>query len=163
MQPQPPMTPEGRAPSRTLEKVGMGVGGGLAFLGILMWSAASSKQQEIDDAPTETAADFVHLQQLEKDADGLAGGGNLFFFGGVVLAGVSAYLYVRKGRQARSARTAVIPPTVFPHAPGLVLPFGEPHEPDATPGEHGAEHVQAVDDAPVDDQVLAGHGLPGAI
>lgn len=124
MQPSPPMTPEGRAPDRRLHKVGMGVGGGLALLGILMWSAASGKQREIDDAPTNTAEDFVRLQQLEKDADGLAGGGNLFFIGGALLAGVSGYLYWRKGYQARTAQTAVLTPTVFPNGAGLVLTFG---------------------------------------
>lgn len=124
MQPPLPMTPERPAPDRTLHKVGMGVGGGLALLGILMWSAASGKEREINDAPVNTADDFVRLQQLEKDADGLAGGGNLFFIAGAVLAGVSAYLYVRKGHQARAAQSAVLTPTVFPHGAGLVLTFG---------------------------------------
>lgn len=124
MQSPTPMPPEGRAPDRRLHKIGMGVGGGLALLGILMWSGASGKQQEIDAAPTNTADDFARLQQLEKDADGLAGGGNLFFIGGALLAGVSGYLYWRKGHQARTAQTAVLTPTVFPNGAGLVLTFG---------------------------------------
>jgi hypothetical protein len=125
MQPQPqPMAPEGVAPNRKKEKIGMAIGGGVALLGILMWSAASSKQGEIDDAPANTPADFAHLQELEKDADGLAGGGNLFFVGGVIIVGVSSYLYWRKGRQARTQTTAVLAPTMFPHGAGLVLTFG---------------------------------------
>jgi hypothetical protein len=122
MQPQP-FTVETSAAHRKKEKIGMAIGGGVALLGILMWSAASAKEGEIDDAPANTPADFVHLQQLEKDADGLAGAGNLFFLGGLVIVGVSGYLYWRKGRRARM-QTAVIAPTVFPHGAGLVLTFG---------------------------------------
>jgi hypothetical protein len=123
MQPQPPMPADTSAPNRKKEKIGMAIGGGVALLGILMWSAASAKEGEIKDAPANTPADFVRLQQLEKDADGLAGGGNLFFLGGVVIVGISGYLYWRKGRQART-QTAVLTPTMFPHGAGLVLTFG---------------------------------------
>jgi hypothetical protein len=122
-QPQPmPVMPEG-APRRKNEMIGMGIGGGMMLLGVLFWAGASSKQGEIDDAPANTPADFVHLQQLEKDADGLAGGGNLFFVGGLVVTAVSGYLYWRKGRDARS-RTAQVAPAVFPHGGGVVLTFG---------------------------------------
>jgi hypothetical protein len=121
--PQPlPVMPEG-APRRKKEMIGMGIGGGMMLLGVLFWAGASSKQGEIDDAPADTPADFMHLQQLEKDADGLAGGGNLFFVGGLVVTAVSGYLYWRKGRHARS-QTAQITPTVYPHGGGLVLTFG---------------------------------------
>jgi hypothetical protein len=37
---------------------------------------------------------------------------------------------------------------------------GEAHETVTAPGQHGAEHLQAVDGAPVDGQVLARHGYP---
>lgn len=126
MQPEPaPMmtTPEGVRPDRRLQKIGMAAGAGLALLGIVMWGAASSKQSEIDDAPVNTPADFVRLRQLEQDADGLAGGGNLFFLAGVAIGGISAYYYWKKGRLAR-AQTARITPTVFPHGGGVVLTFG---------------------------------------
>lgn len=122
-QPQPlPVMPEG-APRRRKEMIGMGIGGGMMLLGVVFWAAASSKQDEIDAAPTDTPADFMNLQQLEKDADGLAGGGNLFFVGGLVVTAVSGYLYWRKGRDARS-RTAQIAPAVYPHGGGVVLTFG---------------------------------------
>lgn len=126
MHPEPaPMltTPEGVRPDRRLQKIGMAAGAGLVLLGIVMWGAASSKQSEIDDAPVNTPADFVRLRELEQDADGLAGGGNLFFLGGVALGGISAYYYWKKGRLAR-AQTARITPTVFPHGAGVVLTFG---------------------------------------
>jgi len=115
--------PEGVRPDRRLQKIGMAAGAGLVLLGVVMWGAASSKQSEIDDAPVNTPADFVRLRQLEQDADGLAGGGNLFFLGGVALGGISTYYYWKKGRHAR-AQTARITPTVFPHGAGVVLTFG---------------------------------------
>ena len=42
----------------------------------------------------------------------------------------------------------------------LALVEGEPDEPPAAPGEDGAEHLEATDLAPVDDEVLTRHGLP---
>lgn len=123
---QQPMTAQqtdAPRPSRTLQKVGMGVGAGLVLLSFVMWTQASSKQDEIDNAPANTPADFMRLRDLESEADGLAGGGNLFFIAGVVVGGVSAYYYWKKGRQARP-QTARVTPTVFPHGAGLVLSFG---------------------------------------
>jgi hypothetical protein len=46
---------------------------------------------------------------------------------------------------------------------GLVLVRGEAHEAPAAPGQHGAEDLQAVLLAPVDDEVLARDGEPGSI
>ena len=96
----------------------------MAVLGVVLWAAASSKQDEIDIAPHNTPADFIKLRQLEDDADGLAGGGNLFFVAGVALAGVSGYFYWRAGREHRSSSTARLSPTVFPHGGGVVLTLG---------------------------------------
>jgi hypothetical protein len=112
-------------PSRRWQKIGIGVGAGMVLLGAIMWTQASAKQDEIDNAPHDTPADFVHLRQLEDDADGLAGGGNLFVIAGVALAGVSAYYYWKKGRAHHATTTAArITPTVFAHGGGVVLTFG---------------------------------------
>jgi hypothetical protein len=117
-----PIAPEG-APRRRKEMIGMGIGGGLMVVGVLLWTAASSKQDDIDAAPADTPADFMNLKALEKDADGLAGGGNLFFVGGLVVTAVSGYLYWRKGRRARS-QTAQVTPLLVPGGGGIVLTFG---------------------------------------
>ncbi|HUS29142.1 MAG TPA: hypothetical protein VMZ53_11545 [Kofleriaceae bacterium] len=105
------------------QKIGMGVGGTLVVLSFLMWSKAADTQQLIDESPANTPADFVKLGQLEKDADGYASGGNLFFLTGVVLGTVSAYSYWRGHRRAR-AQTARITPTLTPNSAGIVLTFG---------------------------------------
>lgn len=111
-------------PNRRLQKIGMGVGAGLVVLGVLMWSAAADKQEQIDSAPVDTPTDFMRLRELEREADGLAGGGNLFFLGGAVLGGVSAYYYWKKGKTARQQAAIRVTPTMFPHGGGVVLSFG---------------------------------------
>lgn len=119
----PPGAPvDAPPPSRKWQKIGMGVGAGLVLLSFVMWTGASGKQEEIDNAPTNTPADFQRLRDLEDEADGLAGGGNLFFIAGVALTAVSAYYFWKKGRVART-RAAIVP-TAFPHGAGVVLTWG---------------------------------------
>lgn len=117
-------SPEGQPHSRRLEKIGMGVGGGLVVLGFIMWGRAANVQGQIDDKPEpRTDADFQALRDLEKQGDDLAGAGNLFFLAGAVLGGVSTYYYVKAGK-AQRAQTARITPTAFPHGAGLTLTIG---------------------------------------
>lgn len=104
------------------QKIGMGAGATLVVLSFLMWSKASDTQELIDQAPANTPADFANLRQLEDDADGYAGGGNLFFLTGIVVGGISAYSYWKGHRAARTQ--TVIAPTVFPHGAGVTLTFG---------------------------------------
>lgn len=117
--------PEGQRSYRW-QKIGMGAGATLVVLSFLMWSKASDTQELIDRAPANTPADFANLQQLEDDADGYAGGGNLFFLTGVVAGGISAYSYWKGHRAARNAARmqTVVAPTVFPHGAGVTLTFG---------------------------------------
>lgn len=116
-------SPEG-APNRKWQKIGMGVGGGMMLLGVLLWAKASSIQNEIDNKPMpRSPADFRALADLEKQGDGAAGGGNLFFVVGAGVAGVSAYYYWRAGR-SHSTQTAHIAPAAFPHGAGVTLTFG---------------------------------------
>jgi hypothetical protein len=116
--------PEGAPPSRRLQKIGMGVGGGFVLLGMLMWLSAADVQSEIDDKPEPTSpADFAKLRDLEKQGDDIAGAGNLFFLIGAGLGGVSAYYYWKKGK-AGSAQTARVAPTAFPGGGGITLTIG---------------------------------------
>lgn len=109
--------------SYTWQKVGMGVGGGLVVLSFVLWAKAADTQQQIDEAPKNTPADFKKLTQLESNADGQAGGGNLFFVGGLLLAGISGYSYWH-GHHTHHSQSAQIVPTVNPHGAGIAITFG---------------------------------------
>lgn len=117
-------TNEGEHKSYRWQKIGMGAGATLVVLSFLMWSKASDTQELIDQAPASTPADFERLRQLEKDGDGYAGGGNLFFLTGIVVGGYSAYSYWKGHRAQRQASRAVITPTVYPQGAGVMLTIG---------------------------------------
>ena len=121
-QPMPvdPPQPENR-PSRKLQIVGMV--GGVVFVAMSFgfWGRADEIQTEIDVAPSRTKADIVHIEELEKEGDRFANAGNLFFIAGAVVAGVSTYFFIKKGRASRT--TASLTP-VFDHGAGLALTIG---------------------------------------
>ncbi|MDB4954451.1 MAG: hypothetical protein JWO36_2020 [Myxococcales bacterium] len=102
---------------------GMAGGGGLVVLGVLLWAAADSVQGDINKAPTKTPADFRNLRDLENKADGYSGGGNLFFVTGVVLGGISGYMFWRDHRAGSSQRARIVP-VVFENGAGITLSFG---------------------------------------
>ena len=98
-------------------------GGGCVVLSFVLWGAASSTQSDIDKAPTKTPKDIQNLKDLESKGDAQAGLGNLLFVGGIALAAVSTYFYI-KDRNSGSSRQARIAPTVFDHGAGLTLTIG---------------------------------------
>lgn len=121
MSAEAPPQPEGR-PSRKLQVAGMVGGGVLVALSFGFWGRADEIQSEIDVAPSRTKADIIHIQELEKEGDRFANAGNLFFIAGVVVAGVSTYYFIKKGRASRT--TAALAPAVFDHGAGLALTIG---------------------------------------
>ena len=113
-------TPEGHS-NRPV--VGMAIGGGMVLLAIIMWGEAASTQNDINAAPTRSPTDFRNLQDLESTGDTYATLGNLFFVGGIAVAGVSGYFFW-KDRRSHSSSQARLAPTMFDHGAGIALTFG---------------------------------------
>ena len=108
---------------RRLELIGMAGGGGALVLGFVLWGAASGVQSDIDKAPATTSQDIQHLRDLESKGDTYAALGNVFALTGVIVGGITTYLFIRD-RKAGSATTARLSPTVLDHGAGVVLTFG---------------------------------------
>jgi hypothetical protein len=106
-----------------LELAGMIGGGSLFVLGVVLWGAAGSTQDDINSAPTRTRQDLANLKDLESRGDVYAAAGNVLVATGVVLGGIATYLYIRD-RRAPGASTARLVPTVLDHGAGLVLTLG---------------------------------------
>jgi hypothetical protein len=122
--PEPMQSDKRPKDRKRLYIAGMAGGGGAAFLGIILWTAASATQGQIDDVKVKTKADLQHLKDLEGRGDSLSNWGNVFFLGGLAVAGVSTYFYVKYRRNKHETRSALITPTVFDHGGGLTLTFG---------------------------------------
>src|SRR5262249_9083818 len=102
------------------------VGGGICIVGgFIMWGAAASTQSDIDHAPTKTTKDIQALKDLENKGDGQAALGNVLFVGGVALAAVSTYLYIRDRSSSRSQQARIVA-AVFDHGAGIALTIGAP-------------------------------------
>lgn len=103
-------------------------GAGVAALGgLLLWVNASSLQDDIDQAPTNTPQDLQDLQDLEDRAERSSDWGNAMMVVGAGLAGVGTYLWIKDRRQQRASSVARAPrltPTLFPGGAGVVLSFG---------------------------------------
>jgi hypothetical protein len=120
--PNPPPTDTGSSSRGPV--IGLAVGGGLVVLSIMMWAEASNAQSNINNAPTKTVDDFQNLQNLESTGATYANLGNVFFVGGLVVAGVSGYFFWRNHRAHASASQAMVTPTLFDHGAGLALTIG---------------------------------------
>ena len=102
--------------------VGAIAGGVLATVGVMLWTNASSTQDEIDRAPIATATDLRRLQDLEATGRSYALWGNVAVITGVAIGAACGYLYLRERRRTQS--TVAIVPTVHAHGVGLTLTFG---------------------------------------
>jgi hypothetical protein len=114
--------PTDRPSRRRLYIGGMIAGGGLVLVGALFYGAASATQEQIDEHPVATRNDLLELQDLEAKGDSQALVGNVAFFSGLVVGGVSGYLFWRDRR--RSSRSASIAPLVVDGGGGIVVTIG---------------------------------------
>jgi hypothetical protein len=107
--PPPPPAP---APWSQRKKLGVGLavsGSVLVLVGFAMWASESSVQSDIDAAPTTTASDIQHLQDLEGKASGYAWGGNIAMLLGLGAGGYGAYLLWKDHREATTLTPAPPP------------------------------------------------------
>jgi hypothetical protein len=109
---------------RRLELLGMVGGGSMVLLGLVLWGAAGGVQNDIDSAPTTTQEDLAALRDLESKGDTYAALGNVFTVTGLVVGGVSTFLFIRDRRRAAATASARLSPAVFDHGAGLVLTIG---------------------------------------
>jgi hypothetical protein len=113
--PLPPPTESGHARWPLFVAAGGAVllGGGAAC-----WALASSKQSDIDGAPSATAADLERLAGIESSAKGYATAGNLLVAGGAVVAIAGGILWWRSSSDG--AAVTVTPAVGADHAAVLV-------------------------------------------
>ena len=114
-------------PGRRKLAIAGAIGGGASvLLAILCWGKASDLQGQIDDAPSNTAADLAAIRQLENDGDGYAGLGNVLFVGGAVVGGLGAYYLIKHRKRSAPSTTATLTPTLFQGGAGIALIGGLP-------------------------------------
>jgi len=104
-----------------LELAAMIGGAATVTLGLLLWSAASGVQGDIDNAPTRTQQDLANLKDLEAKGDGYAAIGNLLVISGVAVGGLGAVFYIKDRYSASGSAVARLTPTMFNHGAGLVF------------------------------------------
>lgn len=113
-QPGPPGYPNGK---RTKGIVVASAGGLSLIIGFALWSNKASVQDDIDSAPTDDAADFARLEELERRASKYAWVGNVMVLGGLALAGYGGWILY----QDRQERQLAITPAVTPTSAGVTI------------------------------------------
>jgi hypothetical protein len=83
--------------------VTIGTGAALGVIGGVFWTLAGQTQEEIDAAPTETAADLERLESLESTAKTRAMIGNVVVIGGAlcIAGGITWFVVKSKTREVQ--------------------------------------------------------------
>jgi hypothetical protein len=102
------------------------LGGGAAamVLGAIFYSVASSKQSEVDEAPTETGEDIQRLMDLESSGKRYTTLGNVFMIGGGIAAVVGGVLVVMQARSKPTERPTAIGVAPTAAGDGMTIVFG---------------------------------------
>jgi hypothetical protein len=108
---------------RTFAIGGMAFGGGVLVGGILLWAKASSIQGDINRAPTNNSNDIRKLRDLEDRGDSASLWGNVLFFSGAAIAGISGYFFYRDMKESKQGSVA-ISPYVTNDAAGILVTVG---------------------------------------
>lgn len=119
--PPPPDRPVGPPADHTRRNIGIAcaTGGGVVFLiGVALWANASSKQDQIDSAPTQTAQQLVALRDLEDKAQSYAIAGDLLVVAGLALGGYGAWVLYKDHKEQPKA---VVVPTATPTGAGVSI------------------------------------------
>lgn len=113
-EPEPEPGPERTRNLKPLLVAGGGVA--VAFAGMIFWTLASGTQQQIDDAPTGSAADLERLASLEATAKDRALAGNILVItGAVAIAGGVTWYFLDRREEVRAA------PLVVPGGGGIAV------------------------------------------
>lgn len=86
-------------------------GGVVLLIGLALWSNKSSVQRDIDAAPTDDAADFERLEELESRAFKYAMTGNVMVLAGLGVAAYGGWMIYQDRTERRVAVTPQITPT----------------------------------------------------
>lgn len=114
----PPPPPPPRDHTRRNVGIAAATGGGAVLvIGLALWASASSKQDEIDRAPTLTVDQLRALQDLEDEAQTRAIVGDVLVVGGLVLGGVGAWMLYKHHRE----RPVVVTPAVTPTSAAVLI------------------------------------------
>ena len=115
--PPPPPPPPRDNRRRNIGIACASVGGVSIIIGLAMWASASSKQDEIDNAPTQTISQLRHLQELEDDAQTIAIVGDAMLLGGLAIGGLGGWMLYKDHQE----RSIVLTPTATPTGPAVIL------------------------------------------
>ena len=88
--------------------VALGGGGAAMALGAIFYSLASSKQSEVDDAPTDTGDDIRRLMDLEASGKRYTTIGNVLMIAGSISAVVGGVLVIMQARARPAERATTI-------------------------------------------------------
>lgn len=100
-----------------------GTGGGLMGTGVLFWLLARERQEAVNAAPADSAADLEHLVALEDGVKTRAIIGNTLFLAGTVTVAIGLTLAFKQART--SGRTSItLSPVPLRDGVGVVLRMG---------------------------------------
>ena len=117
----PPVVPAGPPEDHTRRNLGIvcATGGGVVFvIGLALWASESSKQDQIDSAPTKTVADLKRLQDLEDSAQTYALVGDVLVLAGLAVGGYGGWVLYKDHKEHHQV---IVTPAVTPAGPAVTI------------------------------------------